>query len=60
MTIMADATNIFEEKKLGQARDTGLLKRLFPYVRPYQPMLSLALVLIMLITVAELAIPYVD
>ncbi len=56
---MADATNIFEEKKLGRARDVGLLRQLFPYVRPYRPMLSLALLLIMLIIVAELAIPYV-
>ncbi|MBN2570438.1 MAG: ABC transporter ATP-binding protein [Deltaproteobacteria bacterium] len=56
---MTEGTNIFEEKKLGKARDAGLLRRLFPYVRPYCSLLSVALLLIMLITLAELAIPYV-
>ncbi|MBN2568887.1 MAG: ABC transporter ATP-binding protein [Deltaproteobacteria bacterium] len=56
---MTEGKNIFEEKKLVRTRDLGLLKRLFPYVRPYRRLLSLALILIMIITVAELAIPYV-
>jgi len=56
---MADGTSIFDEGKLGRARDAGLLRRLFPYVRPYRRVLSLALVLIVLITVVELAIPFV-
>jgi len=56
---MADGTNIFKEKTLGKARDVGLLRRLFPYVRPYYRLLSLVLILIMLITAAELAIPYI-
>jgi len=56
---MADRDSIFDEQRLGRARDAGLLRRLFPYVRPYRRVLTLALILIMLITVVELAIPFV-
>ncbi|PIP41840.1 MAG: ABC transporter [Desulfobacterales bacterium CG23_combo_of_CG06-09_8_20_14_all_51_8] len=52
-------TNIFEEKKLGQAQDFGLLKKLIPYVRPYRMLFAWIFLLIITITVLELATPYI-
>ena len=56
---MASTKNIFEEKKLGQARDFGLLKKLYPYVKPYRVLFIYTFVLILLITGLELTIPYI-
>jgi len=30
------AKNIFEEKKLGKAQDFKLLKKLYPFIKPYR------------------------
>ena len=56
---MALSKNIFEEKKLDQARDFGLLKELIPYVKPYRVLFACTLILIFLITGLELTIPYI-
>lgn len=56
---MALNKNIFEEKKLGQAQDFGLLKKLIPYVKPYRVLFACTLILIFLITGLELTIPYI-
>ena len=49
----------FEEKKLGKSYDTRLLKRLFPFLKPYHLMILVSIFLVMLITLLDLAIPYV-
>ncbi len=48
-----------DEKPLGKAYDIGLFKRLYPYVRPYRKMLSWAVLIVLLISILELALPYV-
>jgi len=50
---------IFEEKKLGQSQDFGLLKKLYPYVKPYRVLFTYTFILIILITGLELTIPYI-
>ncbi len=49
----------FEEDQLGKPYDIKLLKRLETFVRPYKSLLFLSVVLITLITLMDLAIPYV-
>jgi len=49
----------FEEKKLGKSYDTKLLKRLYPFLKPYHLMILASIFLVMLITILDLAIPYV-
>lgn len=49
----------FEEKKLGKPYDLKLLKRLYPYTRPYRSMLFWSIGLVLLITGLDLALPYV-
>jgi len=49
----------FEEKKLGKSYDTKLLKRLYPFLKPYHLMILASIFLVMLITLLDLAIPYV-
>ncbi|MFO7860698.1 MAG: ABC transporter ATP-binding protein [Desulfosalsimonas sp.] len=56
---MSGERDIFAEKELGKARDTGLLRRLYPFAAPYRVLLAVALVLMAAVTVLELAIPYV-
>ena len=48
----------FEEKELGKAYDSRLLKRLVPYARPYKLLLLLSLILVLAITVFDLSLPY--
>jgi len=48
----------FEEDQLGKPYDIRLLKRLFPYVRPYTLLFLLSIGLVMAITVLDLALPY--
>ncbi|MEZ4528973.1 MAG: ABC transporter ATP-binding protein [Desulfobacterales bacterium] len=48
-----------EEKTLGKPYDIRLLKRLWPFTRPYRIHLLCAVGLIVLITVLELAMPYI-
>lgn len=47
-----------EETTLGKAYDIRLFKRLFPYVRPYRKMLVWAILIAVLTTFLELALPY--
>ena len=49
----------FEEKKLGKTYDARLLKRLFPFLKPYNWTILASIFLVMLITILDLAIPYV-
>jgi ATP-binding cassette subfamily B protein len=49
----------FEEKKLGKPYDVKLLRRLYPFTRPYRAMLFFSIGLVLLITVLDLALPYV-
>ena len=55
----ASNKNIFEETKLGQAQDFGLLKKLYPYVKPYRNLFTYTFIIIILITGLELTIPYI-
>ena len=49
----------FEEKKLGKPYDVKLLKRLYPFTQPYRLLLFGSIGLVLLITVLDLALPYV-
>lgn len=56
---MADQNlNQNEEEILGKAYDSKLMKRLLLYAKPYWKLFALAAVLLMAITVTELARPY--
>ncbi|MBI1729995.1 ABC transporter ATP-binding protein [Candidatus Acetothermia bacterium] len=48
----------WEEEKLGKAFDAGLMGRLLQYIRPYKWLFVITVVLSALITVVELALPY--
>ncbi len=48
----------FEEDQLGKPYDLRLLKRLFPHVRPYRFFFLLSIGLVTVITVLDLALPY--
>ena len=56
---MRHDTGYFEEKKLGKSYDIRLLKRLFPFLKAYHLMILASIFLVMLITLLDLAIPYV-
>jgi len=58
-SIMRHDMGYFEEKQLGKSYDTRLLKRLFPFLKPYHLMILVSIFLVMLITLLDLAIPYV-
>ena len=49
----------FEESKLGKSYDIKLLKGLYPFARPYRLLLFGSIGLVLLITVLDLALPYV-
>ena len=49
----------FEESKLEKAYDVHLLRRLHPFIRPYRLLLAASIVLVLMITLLELALPYV-
>jgi ATP-binding cassette subfamily B protein len=49
----------FEETKLGKPYDLKLLKRIYPFTRPYRRLLFGSIGLVLLITVLDLALPYV-
>ena len=49
----------FEESKLGKSYDIKLLKGLYPFTRPYRLLLFGSIGLVLLITVLDLALPYV-
>ena len=48
----------FEEQELGKSYDIKLIKRLYPYTKPYKLIIFISVCLVMLITVLDLAIPY--
>jgi ATP-binding cassette subfamily B protein len=47
-----------EENHLGKPYDLRLLKRLWPFIRPYRKLLAGSLLLVVAITFLDLAIPY--
>ncbi len=49
----------FEEKQLGKPYDVKLLRRLYPYTKPYKLLMLTSIVLIVLITLLDLSLPYV-
>lgn len=49
----------FEEKELGKPYDVRLLRRLYPFSRPYRRWLLGAIVLVVMITLLDLSLPYV-
>ena len=49
----------FEESQLGKPYDMKLLKRLYPYTRPYRRLLFWSIGLVLLITALDLALPIV-
>ena len=49
----------FEETKLGKPYDIKLLKRIYPFTRPYRYLLFGSIGLVLLITALDLALPYV-
>ena len=49
----------FEESKLGKTYDVKLLKRLYPFTRPYRLKLFGSIALVLLITCLDLALPYI-
>jgi ATP-binding cassette subfamily B protein len=49
----------FEETKLGKPYDIKLLKRLYPFTRPYRRLLFWSIVLVLVITALDLALPIV-
>jgi ATP-binding cassette subfamily B protein len=49
----------FEETKLGRPYDLKLLKRLYPFTRPYRRLLFWSIGLVLVITALDLALPYV-
>ncbi|CAB5092362.1 Heterodimeric efflux ABC transporter, permease/ATP-binding subunit 2 [Olavius algarvensis associated proteobacterium Delta 3] len=49
----------FEEKKLGKPYDVRLLSRLYPLIRPYRLLFFGTICLIVLITLLDLALPFI-
>jgi len=49
----------FEETKLGKPYDLKLLKRIYPFTGPYRLLLFGSIGLVLLITVLDLALPYI-
>jgi ATP-binding cassette subfamily B multidrug efflux pump len=49
----------FEEKQLGKPYDVKLLRRLYPYTKPYKFLFLCSIVLVIFITFLDLSLPYV-
>jgi ATP-binding cassette subfamily B protein len=49
----------FEEQQLGKAYDVRLLKRLYPFSKPYRSTIFFSVLLVMMITGLALSVPYV-
>jgi len=49
----------FEEKQLGKPYDVRMLRRLFPFVRPYRRLLFFSIFLVIFITLMDLSLPYI-
>jgi ATP-binding cassette subfamily B protein len=56
---MRHDSGYFEEQQLGKSYDLTLLKRLLPFLKPHRLMISASIILVMFITLLDLAIPYV-
>jgi len=56
---MKPDSGYFEETKLGKPYDLKLLKRIYPFTGPYRRLLFGSIGLVLLITVLDLALPYV-
>lgn len=52
-------TNYHEEETLGKAYDSKLMKRLLSYAKPYWMYILICIVLLMAVTVGDLARPYI-
>ncbi|MDD2317296.1 MAG: ABC transporter ATP-binding protein [Desulfobacterales bacterium] len=48
----------FEEQQLGKPYDIRLMRRMLPFATPYRGLLSFSVFLVILITVLDLALPY--
>jgi ATP-binding cassette subfamily B protein len=48
-----------EEDALGKSYDLKLLRRLYPFAGPYRRLLAVSIVLVVLITLLDLAVPYI-
>jgi ATP-binding cassette subfamily B multidrug efflux pump len=49
----------FEEKQLGKPYDVKLLRRLYPFTKPYKFLFLCSIVLVVFITFLDLSLPYV-
>ena len=49
----------FEEQDLGKAYNARLLRRLYPFSKPYRMLIGLSILLVVLITLLDLAVPYI-
>ena len=49
----------FEEEKIGNAYDINLLNNLYPFVKPYKRYFMISILLVIFITVLDLALPYI-
>ncbi len=49
----------FAEEKVGTMTDANLIQRMAPFIRPYMRHLAAAVLLILIVTLIDLAIPYV-
>jgi ATP-binding cassette subfamily B protein len=56
---MRPDSDYFEETHLGKPYDAKLLRRLTPFVRPHRPLLLWSIGLVVLITLLDVALPYV-
>jgi ATP-binding cassette subfamily B protein len=56
---MATNSVYFEEEQLGTSYDVKMLKWLYPLTKPYRALLAGSIVLVVLITFLDLAVPYV-
>lgn len=52
-------TNFHEEETLGKAYDSKLMKRLVSYTKPYWMYILICIILLMVVTVGDLARPYI-
>ncbi|MCP4108019.1 MAG: ABC transporter ATP-binding protein [Desulfobacteraceae bacterium] len=49
----------FEEEELGKPYDIKLMKRLYPFAKPYSRWFFITILLIIVITVLDLSVPYI-
>jgi ATP-binding cassette subfamily B protein len=56
---MRPDTDYFEETRLGKTYDIKLLRRLYPYIRPHRRLLAASIGLVILITLLDVALPYI-